>query len=77
MSITSIETTTPGNADKSYNSGFLDGELDAISKLPARTAMDRARMADAYDPMWAQGYADGFLSQIQATHALTTNGPVA
>ncbi|RSN39998.1 hypothetical protein DMH12_36195 [Streptomyces sp. WAC 04229] len=65
-------TSAPTNpADDSYNAGYFDGELDAISKLPARQAHDRASMADQYDPLWAQGYADGYLHQIQVTHALT------
>ncbi|MFF7190565.1 hypothetical protein ACFZAR_36345 [Streptomyces sp. NPDC008222] len=64
---TETTATNPGN---SYDAGYFDGELDAISKLPARTAMDRAAMADAYDPLWAQGYADGFLHQIQVTYNL-------
>jgi hypothetical protein len=71
MSITSPETaaTNPGDGN-SYNAGYFDGELDAITQLPARMATDRAAMADAYDPLWAQGYADGYLHQIQVTYAL-------
>ena len=57
--------------DASYNAGFLDGELDAISKLPAALATARASMATPHDPMWADGYSDGYLAQIQATYALT------
>lgn len=70
MSITFFETTDTPAAGNSYDDGYFDGELDAITKLPARTAMDRAAMADQYDPLWAQGYADGFLNQIQVAHAL-------
>jgi hypothetical protein len=58
--------TEPG--DNAYNSGYTDGELDAISKLPAATATHRASMADQYDPLWAQGYSDGYLDEI-ARHA--------
>lgn len=50
--------------DASYEAGFLDGELDAISKLPAALATARASMAALHDPMWAQGYDDGFLHAI-------------
>jgi hypothetical protein len=63
--------------DNSYNAGYFDGELDAISKLPAAMANDRASMADAYDPLWAQGYADGYLHQIQVTYALAQKEQVA
>ncbi len=78
MSITTFATTptSPGN-DDSYNAGYFDGELDAISKLPARTAMARVSMADQYDQLWADGYADGYLHQIQVTYALAENGGAA
>ncbi len=74
MNITTFETTNTPPAGNSYDDGYLDGELDAISKLPAHTAMNRAAMADMYDPLWAQGYADGFLHQIQFTYALAEKG---
>ncbi|MGW2725533.1 hypothetical protein [Streptomyces sp. NPDC001492] len=61
--------TTPDD-DPNYQAGLLDGELDAIGKLPAATAMARASMADPYDPAWAQGYADGFQNGIEAVAAL-------
>ena len=78
MSITTFETTpTSPDNDDSYNAGYFDGELDAISKLPARTATNRASMADQYDRLWAQGYADGYLHQIQVTYALAENGGAA
>lgn len=70
MSITTFETTNTPPAGNSYEDGYFDGELDAISKLPAHTAMNRVAMADQYDPLWADGYADGFLHQIQVTYAL-------
>ncbi|MGW0948476.1 hypothetical protein ACWD4O_38800 [Streptomyces sp. NPDC002623] len=71
MSITIPEpaAANASNGD-SYDAGYLDGELDAISKLPAAEATARASMADPYDPLWAQGYADGYLNEIQATYAL-------
>jgi hypothetical protein len=69
-----IQTLAPAHTDPaddgSYNAGYFDGELDAIAKLPARMATDRAAMADQYDPLWAQGYSDGYLHQIQVTYAL-------
>lgn len=70
MSILSIESATTDPAESAYNAGYFDGELDAISKLPAATATDRASMAEQYDPQWAQGYTDGYLAQIQAAYAL-------
>lgn len=69
MSLTATETTPTPNSS-SYDAGYFDGELDAISKLPAAEATARASMADPYDPIWAQGYADGYLNQIQTTYAL-------
>lgn len=56
--------------DSSYNAGYTDGELDAISKLPAALATSRASLADMYDPLWAQGYSDGFLHGIEVAAAL-------
>ena len=70
MSLTATEPTATPNGS-SYGAGYFDGELDAISKLPAAEATARASMADPYDPLWAQGYADGYLNQIQTTYALT------
>lgn len=71
MSILTIAPATTEPADGgSYNDGYFDGELAAITKLPARRVHARASMADAYDPLWAQGYIDGYLHQIQVTHAL-------
>ncbi|MDX3532477.1 hypothetical protein P1P75_40320 [Streptomyces sp. ID05-39B] len=69
MSITATETTPTPNGDTSYNAGYTDGELAAISKLPARRAHAIASMADQYDPLYAQGYADGYLAEIQRAHA--------
>lgn len=70
MTMQISEPTAMNPADDSYNAGYFDGELDAISKLPARTAMARVSMADQYDQLWADGYADGYLHQIQVTYAL-------
>jgi hypothetical protein len=63
--------------DNSYNVGYFDGELDAISKLPAAMATDRAAMAEQYDPLWTQGYSDGYLHQIQVTYALAQKEQVS
>lgn len=54
----------------SYDAGLQDGELAAITKLPARRAMAIASMADQYDPLYAQGYSDGYLNGIQLNAAL-------
>ncbi|MEU5043226.1 hypothetical protein [Streptomyces griseorubiginosus] len=67
MSITAPELAATSPADDAYQAGFLDGELDAISKLPAALATARASMAEPHNPMWAQGYDDGFI------HATTIN----
>lgn len=64
----SSAATEPG--DNAYNAGYTDGELDAISKLPARMATVRAALADQYDPLWAQGYSDGYLDEIARNAAL-------
>ncbi|MFD8777473.1 hypothetical protein [Streptomyces sp. NPDC059916] len=68
QTIAPIGTDEPG--ENAYNDGYLDGELDAMTKLPAHLVMDRASMADAYDPLWAQGYADGYLDTIARNAAL-------
>lgn len=70
--MTIAPATTGPDGDNSYNAGYFDGELDVISKLPARMVLDRASMAQAYAPLWAQGYSDGYLHQIQVTYALST-----
>lgn len=70
MTTMTIAANNTPNGDDSYNAGYFDGELDAISKLPAAEATARASMADPYDPLWAQGYADGYLNQIQVAYAL-------
>ena len=67
MSLMTIAPNTNGNADSSYETGFLDGELDAITQLPADLHTARASWGDLYDPMWAAGYTDGFI------HATTLN----
>lgn len=69
MTAMSTETFALHPDDAAYNTGFLDGELDAVSKLPAAIAMARVRMATQYDPMWAQGYDDGFLHAIALNYS--------
>jgi hypothetical protein len=61
---------TNPDGENSYNAGYTDGELAAITRLPSRRAHARAAMAEDYDPLYAQGYIDGYLHQIQVTHAL-------
>jgi hypothetical protein len=68
QTIAPVPTDEPG--DNSYNTGYTDGEYAALEKLPARRAMARAAMADDHDPLYAQGYADGYLHQIGVTAAL-------
>lgn len=71
-----IATIAPAGLDDeqpktSYDQGLQDGELAAVTKLPARRALAIASMADQYDPLYAQGYGDGYLHgiQINAAHA--------
>ena len=54
----------------SYDAGLLDGELAAVSRLSSRRAHAIAAMADPYDPLYAQGYIDGYLHQtdVNAAH---------
>ncbi|MFD9249559.1 hypothetical protein [Streptomyces bottropensis] len=70
MTTMTTATNTPSPSGDSYGDGYFDGELDALSKLPAAEATARASMADPHDHLWAQGYADGYLNQIQVTYAL-------
>lgn len=71
MSILTIAAAATEPADSnSYDAGYFDGELDALAKAPSALVHDRASMADLYDPLWAQGYIDGYLHQIQVTAAL-------
>ncbi|MER6092501.1 hypothetical protein [Streptomyces bluensis] len=67
-------TIAPGNTGDeqpktSYDQGLIDGELAALTKLPARRAIARAAMAEQYDPLYAQGYSDGYLAGIQRNYA--------
>ena len=78
MSIMTIApaATEPAD-DNSYNAGYSDGELAAITKLSSRRAHARAAMADDYDPLYAQGYIDGYLHQIQVNYALAEKAKAA
>ncbi|MFG2359445.1 hypothetical protein [Streptomyces sp. NPDC048521] len=69
MSLMTPETTPTGSAD-SYNDGYTDGELAAITHLPSHRVHARASMADQYDPLYAQGLIDGYLHAIQVNAAL-------
>lgn len=55
-------TTTYGTADQAFDAGYLDGELAAITRLPARRVHARISMAEQHDPIYAQGYSDGYLN---------------
>lgn len=64
MTVMSPEPTTAHpNDDDSYQQGFTDGELAAITLLSSRRAHARAAMAHPYDPAYAAGYIDGYLDQ--------------
>jgi len=54
----------------SYDAGLLDGELAAVSRLSSCRAHAIASMADQYDPLYAQGYMDGFLHQTDVNAAI-------
>lgn len=59
---TPTTTQTPyGTPDNSFEAGFIDGELAAMTGLDSRRATARIEMAEQYDPMYAQGYSDGYL----------------
>jgi hypothetical protein len=55
----------------SYDDGYTDGELAAITHLPSRRVHARAAMADPYDPLYAQGLIDGYLHATAVNAALT------
>ena len=71
MSLMTPETAaaSPGDGN-AYDAGYTDGELAAITGLPSRRAHARASMADQYDPLYAQGYIDGYLHAIQVNAAI-------
>lgn len=58
----------------SYDDGYTDGELAAITHLPSHRIHARAAMADQHDPLYAQGLIDGYLHAIQVVHALAEKG---
>jgi hypothetical protein len=72
MSLMTIAPANTGDEQPktSYDHGLIDGSLAAITRLPSRRAHAIASMADQYDPLYAQGYMDGYLHQIQVTAAL-------
>ena len=61
MSVMTLAPATTGNPDDSFNNGFRDGELAAATGLTERRLNARVSMAEQYDPMYAQGLADGYL----------------
>ncbi|NUS82735.1 MAG: hypothetical protein HOY75_08275 [Streptomyces sp.] len=72
MSILTIAPAATEPADgSSYNDGYTDGELAAITGLSSRRVHARAAMADQYDVLYAQGLIDGFLHAIQVNASLT------
>lgn len=70
MSAMTPETTNTPPADSSYNDGYTDGELAAITHLSSARVHARAAMADMYDPLYAQGLTDGYLHAIAVNAAL-------
>lgn len=65
MSIQIPETPATPSSGDSYNDGFIDGELAAITGLSSRRVHARAAMADQHDVLYAQGLIDGFLFAIE------------
>jgi hypothetical protein len=70
MSIMTPEPTAANQSGNSYDDGYTDGELAAITSLSSRRVHARASMADQYDPLYAQGLIDGYLHAIQVNAAL-------
>lgn len=71
MSILTIAPATAEPADgSSYNDGYTDGELAALTGLSSRRVHARASMADPYDTLYAQGLIDGYLHAIQVNASL-------
>ncbi|PBC72329.1 MULTISPECIES: hypothetical protein [unclassified Streptomyces] len=56
--------------DNSFEDGYLDGGLAALTGLPSRRAHARIAMAEQYDPLYAQGYSDGYLNTTAVNAAL-------
>lgn len=56
----------------SYNQGESDGELAAFTGLASARVHARAWMAEQHDPMYAQGYLDGYLAETARNAALRT-----
>lgn len=71
---TPAATHTPyGTPDDSYEAGFTDGELAVLEGLPSHRAHARIAMAEQHDPMYAQGYADGYLHATAVNAARLQN----
>lgn len=69
MTITTLDLAPTDGQNGAYNLGYTEGELDALEKLPAAMADNRAALADDHDPLWAQGYMDGYLAEIARNYA--------
>ena len=61
--------TAPGG-ENSYETGYLEGQLDAVDKTPSSIVMSRAAAAAPHDLLWAYGYNDGFIDQTNHNAAL-------
>lgn len=70
MTFAPANTGDDEQPENSYDTGHTDGELAAITGLSSRRAHARASMAHPYDPLYAGGYIDGYLHQIQVNAAL-------
>ncbi|MGW5529466.1 hypothetical protein [Streptomyces xanthochromogenes] len=63
----------PEPTPTTYNAGETDGELAALTGLSSRRVHAIAAMAEQHDPMYAQGYIDGYLAGT-ARNAALRNG---
>lgn len=74
MTIQIPEPTATNPGGSSYDDGYTDGELAAITHLSSARVHARAAMADPHDPLYAQGLIDGYLHAIAVNAALIEKG---
>lgn len=64
MSVMTIAPTGTGDSPDSWDTGYTDGELAAITGLSARRALARTEMAADYDPTYADGYWQAYAATV-------------
>ncbi|MFD8626647.1 hypothetical protein ACFV4E_22650 [Streptomyces hygroscopicus] len=77
MATPTTAQTPYGTPDDSFEAGYLDGELAAMTGLNSRRATARMAMAEQHDPMYAQGYSDGYLNTTALNAARLQNEETA